>query len=68
MTNPLNQFHPKAVQGLYSFNHYERADGAWFQRSIDPTRRTITYCASPTTKFQTFPDLAAFRAHLESIA
>lgn len=29
----LNNFQRKAVQGLYSYDHFERADGSWIQMS-----------------------------------
>jgi hypothetical protein len=63
--NKLSAFKAKNVQGLYHYYHYERQDGAWFQVSIDPSRREVTYCPSPSKPFLKFRNLDELKQHLE---
>ncbi len=65
----LGLFQPKAVQGLYSYNHYEAPNGMWIQlvannRPIGPCNEAVfSYGANdprPHVRFGKWDDLTAF--------
>ena len=65
----LGSFKPKAVQGLYAFEHFEAPNGMWIQlpanlRPIGPCNEAIfSYGAEdtrPHVRFDKWDDLTAF--------
>lgn len=65
----LGLFQPKAVQGLYSFDHFEAPNGMWIQlhangRPVGPGNEAIfSYGAGdtrPHVKFDKWDDLTVF--------
>lgn len=62
--DPLEDFKPKYIQGLYSYLHYEREDGAWFQVSIDTRRLEVTFMPYEGGKFRKYANLDELRKAL----
>jgi hypothetical protein len=54
----LDQFQPKAVSGLYSFDHFEHPNGAFIQRSVSTPRYFVFRDpAGGMTRFENFAAL-----------
>lgn len=61
----LSDFQPKTVQGLYYFDHFEHASGAFVQRYHGlPTYWIV---ALPTGERETFTTADALRSYLANV-
>jgi len=60
----IKDYHPKAIPGLYTFDHWEHESGAFIQASI---RRDVFIHCLPDGHIKEFHSLAALKTYVESL-